>query len=93
MASIEFEQNKDLNKNFTRIQTDTAGSAFARFLIKKGYAENIEQTNIILLAISAVSFILMLFIMYFFVFGAPLPSFSSSSNNNAKIIKEYRDQG
>lgn len=93
MSSIEFNQDSDPNKIFVRIQNDESNSAMIGFLIRNGYAKNIEQANIILLFISISSFVLMGAVLYFFVFGAPLPSFSSGSNNNAKIIKEYRDQG
>lgn len=91
MPPMEFNQDK----GFQRLSKDAGNSSFNRFLIKKGFAKDDNQANIILLSISAISLITASVIFYVFVLGGSLPNFGAkkTQNDNAKIIQEYRDQG
>lgn len=87
MSSIEFNQDN----TGRRIQSDAANNSFmARILIKKGFAKDLEQANLILISISLIFFIITMVVILFTFFYSPKPA---SNSNNDKIIKEYKDQG
>ena len=91
MTSVEFNQDKD----FQRLTKDATNSSFVRFLIKKGFAKDEKQANIILISISVISLITTAVVVYTFVLGGTLPNFGAKKiqNDNAKVIQEFRDQG
>jgi len=88
--SVEFDQENNFNKNFERTISKSNGSKMNTYLIKKGYAKNEKQANLILLGISLLCILITIFVFYTFVLGNNKKPVSSP---NAKIIQEYRAQG
>lgn len=90
--SVEFDQENNFNKNFNRSFSNSNSSKMNAFLIKKGYAKNEKQANMILLGISLISIFITIVILNMTVFGGSFFN-KKTTNQNAKIIKEYQAQG
>lgn len=89
--SVEFDQENSFNKTFNRTFEKNSGSKMSTYLIKKGYAKNEKQANMILLGISALSICITVIVLNMTVWGGSL--FKKSSTQNTEALKEYQAQG
>jgi len=84
--SVEFEQNNDFKRSSNYGQSS---SGMSKFLIKNGLAKDTDQSNIILMSVCILIFIVTSIVLY-----NTFKSSSSDTNNpNTPIIKNYMDQG
>jgi hypothetical protein len=67
--SVQFDQENSFNKTFDRTFAKSNSSKMSTYLIKKGYAKNEKQANVILLGISAISILITIVVLNTTVFG------------------------
>jgi hypothetical protein len=89
---VVFDQENSFNKTFNRTFAKSNSSKMSAYLIKKGFAKNEKQANIVLLGISAISIIITIVVLNTTVFGGSLFG-KKTTSSNIKAVKEYQAQG
>ncbi|MFA6430541.1 MAG: hypothetical protein WC229_01460 [Candidatus Paceibacterota bacterium] len=90
--SIEFDQENSFNKTFSKAYSKSGDSKIVAYLIKKRFAKNEKQANMILLGIAVLCILLTLSIIKTTVYPASAPV-SQRTREISQTMSEYRKAG